>query len=302
MFFPLKQTIDQPVAVFDSGVGGLSVLKELLAQMPCERFVFVADEAHLPYGDKAHDFLQARVLALVQAIYAMPTKALVLACNTATAAAVEALRATWPQWPVIGIEPAIKPAISSSRSGVVAVLATAHTLASQRFQNLVQACASELRVLPVACSGLVELIEAEFFDRAAVLALLKPIVTAVLEQGADVLVLGCTHYPFVDDCIAECIQQYMAQNNQTCLPAMGFARVLEPSKPVAKQTRLRLQQTGLLCQDEPNLDQNWACFNVDRVQFFTTGNRALFAQKIERLLGQDWAQAQVHTMPNPTGT
>jgi glutamate racemase len=128
--------LNQPIAVFDSGVGGLSVLQALLAELPQEHFVFVADEAHLPYGDKPQSFLQARVLTLAGRLHGLPTKALVLACNTATAAAVDAVRMAWPHWPVVGIEPALKPAFAHTRSGVVGVLATAHTIASPRFQNL----------------------------------------------------------------------------------------------------------------------------------------------------------------------
>jgi len=196
------------VGVFDSGVGGLSVLRALRAQLPAERFVYFADAAHAPYGEQAPAQVRKRTLQVVDHLFQNQPcgiKLLVVACNTATAAAVQAVRERWPHLPVVGLEPALKPAAIESRTGCVAVLATRGTLQSEKFQALRHAVATRhphLRVRAIACDGLAAAIEAD--DQARIDAL----AARYLEQAGplgtsdgqtDCVVLGCTHYPFAAD-------------------------------------------------------------------------------------------------------
>ncbi|MDR3055578.1 MAG: glutamate racemase [Zoogloeaceae bacterium] len=191
----------QPIGVFDSGLGGLTVLQALRARLPGEDFIYFADTRHLPYGDKPESFIQARSQAIAAALAARGAKAVVVACNTATAAAAELVRASIPK-PVVALEPAVKPAAALTKSGVLGVLATTRTLTSQRFAHLVKTYAHHLTVLPQACPGLAEAIETEGPQSASVERLLDTYVPPLAHAGVDVVVLGCTHYPWVKEGIA----------------------------------------------------------------------------------------------------
>jgi glutamate racemase len=191
----------QPVAVFDSGLGGLTVLRALRARLPHEDFFYFADTRFLPYGDRSEAFLRARGVAIAEALVERGAKALVIACNTATAAAAEAIRAA-VDLPVVALEPGVKPAAAVSRSGVVGVLATTRTLASERFQRLVGNHAGSTRVIAQPCPGLAEAIESEGPDSPLVATLLDGFVAPLAMAGADVVVLGCTHYPWVAEAIS----------------------------------------------------------------------------------------------------
>ena len=189
-----------PIGLLDSGLGGLSVALELHRLLPHERLLYLADQAMLPYGDKPAHVLRARVLDLGLALYRRyRIKALVLACNTATAAAAEALRQHLPI-PVIGMEPAIKPAASATRARRIGVLATEATLRSARFARLVQRFARGIQIFPQPCPGLVEAIEQADMPRLD--ALLMRFVPPLRNHGVDTIVLGCTHYPLVRERIA----------------------------------------------------------------------------------------------------
>ncbi|NJM33084.1 MAG: glutamate racemase, partial [Limnobacter sp.] len=168
--------------------------------------------------------------------YACPCKALVLACNTATAAAADAARQRWVQWPIVGIEPAVKPAAMLTRTGQVGILATSSTLASCRFQRLVERFDTVTAVHPVPCPGLVDLVEQATIAPDKVRALLKPKIAQLLQAGVDVIVLGCTHYPFVADVVAE-------------LAGPGV-QIVETGEPVARQLQRVCSLTGRLwsCQ------------------------------------------------------
>lgn len=265
--------VQSPVAVFDSGVGGLSVLKALLLELPHEHFVFLADEAYLPYGDKPQSVIASRVIEVAQALKQQGTKALVMACNTATAAAASQARQQWPQWPIVGIEPAVKPATLLTKTGVVGILATSNTVASARFQALVERFDPLARVVAKPCPGLVELIEQVPIDQNAVRELLRPVIEAFQQDNVDVIVLGCTHYPFV----APMIQQMAGEH----------VMVIETGRPVARQLRHRLEEASLLlpaCQSMPD---------NQRVGFYTTGSPDGFRQKLASLLGNDWRTAMV---------
>jgi glutamate racemase len=212
-----------PIGVFDSGIGGVSVLLEIQRALPAEDLIYVADSAHAPYGDKPVEEIQARAFRIVEILLAQPVKAIVVACNTATGVAVEALRARWPL-PFVAIEPAVKPAAAATKTGIVGVLATRQTIASPRFARLAETWANGARILPQACPGLVEQIELGELDASFV----RPLV----EQGADTLVLGCTHFPFVEPLI-------------TSVAGPGVA-IINPAAAVARELRRRLTEASLL--------------------------------------------------------
>jgi len=190
---------DAPVGIFDSGVGGLSVLRHIQAQLPHEHLLYVADSGYAPYGDKPEALVIARVLAIADFLIGQGAKAIVVACNTATVAAVRVLRETHPGMPVVGVEPGLKPAAALTRSGKVGVLATARTLQGAKFLLLRDQIHRETGVdfLLQPCVGLVDQIELGELDSNAMMATLDRFIAPLLAQEADTLVLGCTHYPLV---------------------------------------------------------------------------------------------------------
>jgi glutamate racemase len=228
------------VGVFDSGVGGLSVLAGIRRELPAEHLLYVADSAHVPYGDKPVAFIEQRSLAIAEFLVAQGAKALVVACNTATSASAAALRARFSV-PVVAIEPAVKPAAALTRSGVVAVLATAATLAGERYAGLVSRYGSGVRVLEQACGGWVEQVESGELDGPFARARVEAVLAPLLAQGADVLVLGCTHFPFLAPLIREVCDGLGGDSVQ----------VVEPAPAVARELRRRLAEGGLLNAAEP---------------------------------------------------
>jgi len=210
------------IGVFDSGVGGLSVLREIRAQLPAARLLYFADSAHVPYGSRSLDEVRGFSLAIADFLLAQGAEATVVACNTASAAALLALRERLAV-PVVGMEPAVKPAVEHSHSGVVAVLATAATFQGALFAAVVERFAHGVEVIPQVCPGLVEQIERGELDTLATEALLRSCLEPLLGRGIDALVLGCTHYPFVRPLI-----------ERICGPGV---RVIDPSAAVARQVR-----------------------------------------------------------------
>lgn len=199
-----------PIGVFDSGVGGLSVLREIRARLPRESLLYLADSGHVPYGEKSPEFIRERCRAIAGFLLGQGAKALVLACNTATAAGVAELRELYPDLPLVGMEPAVKPAAQATRSGVVGVLATTGTLKSAKFAALLDRFASDVRVITQPCPGLVERIEAGELDSAATRSLLRGFVQPLVDQGCDTLILGCTHYPFLKPLLAKMLPATIA--------------------------------------------------------------------------------------------
>ena len=190
---------DAPVGIFDSGVGGLSVLRHIQAQLPHEHLLYLADTGFAPYGDKPEHIVVERVLAIGDFLLAQGAKALVVACNTATVAAVRELRERHPGMPIVGVEPGLKPAAALTRSGKVGVLATERTLRGAKFLQLRDQIHldSGAEFLLQPCVGLADQIEFGELDSTATSAMLKRFIMPLLTQGADTLVLGCTHYPLV---------------------------------------------------------------------------------------------------------
>lgn len=185
-----------PIGVFDSGVGGISVLKHIRATMPNESLLYVADSKFAPYGNKTPEFIRERADAIARFLIAKGAKALVVACNTATAAAAEYLRGQYAI-PIIAMEPAVKPAAQATKTGVIGVLATSGTLQSAQFAALLEHYGQQVQVVTQACHGLVECIERGDLTGVETEALLSRYVQPLLEAHADTIVLGCTHYPFV---------------------------------------------------------------------------------------------------------
>lgn len=214
-----------PIGVFDSGLGGLSVLREIRALLPQESLLYLADSKYAPYGEKPESFVEARTLQACEWLLAQGCKALVIACNTATGHAVELLRQTLPV-PIIGVEPGLKPAAAASRSKVVGVLATANTLKSAKFARLLASLDGESQFICEAGLGLVPLIEQGDIDGPDIRGRLNNYLTPMLEAGADTLVLGCTHYPFLSDTIRGMVGDQLALVDTGSAIARQLARKL----------------------------------------------------------------------------
>jgi glutamate racemase len=195
---------NSPVGVFDSGLGGLSVLAEMRKLMPQENFVYVADSAHVPYGDKSQDYIVERCLTIGDFLVTQNNaKAIVIACNTASVKGIMPLRSRWPNIPVIGMEPAVKPATAVTKTKVVGVLATVGTLKSARLAALLDRFATSVEVVLQPAPGLVECVERGDLNSEQTRSLVESFVRPLLKKNADVIVLGCTHYPFLRTIISE---------------------------------------------------------------------------------------------------
>ncbi|ALS65516.1 glutamate racemase [Pandoraea apista] len=251
-----------PIGVFDSGLGGLSVLQAVRALLPHESLLYVADSRFAPYGERPDTFIEQRSVAIGRWLRERGAKALVVACNTATAHGVAALRAD-ATWPVIGVEPGIKPAAALSRSGVIGVLATAATLRSARFADLLaRHTAQGQRFLCQPGHGLVECIEAGDIDSPQVMALLDRFIGPMVAQGADTLVLGCTHYPFLIPAIER---------------RFGTALTLvDTGAAIARQLQRRLETDGL--------DASAQAEGHGDLQLMTTANANALQTMADRLL------------------
>lgn len=184
------------IGIFDSGLGGISVLREVRRRLPEVSLAYVADSAWVPYGARSEEFIRQRARALADFLVGLDCDMIVVACNTATAAAVPMLRGSLAQ-PIVGMEPAVKPATAATRSGTVGVLATVGTLQSARFAALLDQFGASIRVLTRACPGLVEQVEAADLDGPQTQALVRQYVLPLVQGGADTLVLGCTHFTFL---------------------------------------------------------------------------------------------------------
>ncbi len=250
---------NRPIGVFDSGVGGVSVLKEIHKQLPNEQLIYIADSAHAPYGDKDAKTIRARCRRITQFLLQKNIKALVIACNTATAVAAESLRAEFQQIEIIGLEPAVKPAVEQTKTGVIGILATDQTIKSSRLAGLIHAYAMDIQVEKQACPGLVEQVEAGLFESKQTQKLLKRYLQPMLAKGIDMLVLGCTHYPFLLEPISRLTQ--------------GSVTILETSIPVTQQLQRVLSRNTLLCQHTKG-----------QIQFFSSQSESKKHRKSIKLL------------------
>jgi glutamate racemase len=252
---------DAPIGVFDSGVGGVSVLREIRRALPLEPLLYVADSAYAPYGEQSDEVIRTRSTAITEFLIGRSAKAIVVACNTATSFAAETLRARF-ELPIVAMEPALKPAAQSTKTTVVGVLATTRTLESERFMRLQQAYGTSVRVLVQPCPGLVEGVERGDLSGPDMLALVRRYVEPLVQQEADTLVLGCTHYPFLIPIIREV--------------AGPTVKVIDPAPAVARELRRRLALAGLLQEgDSPG-----------REHFWTSGDPAQVIPVMTRLWGK----------------
>lgn len=249
-----------PIGVFDSGAGGLSVLSRIHELLPHESLLYAADTAHIPYGDKTPAFVRERVQAVSQQLINLGAKALVVACNTATAAAVESLRERFAV-PVVGMEPGVKPAVEQSRNGVVGILATEAMVRSNRMANLVARFARDREVIIQPCPGLVEQVERHALHTPETRRLLQRYLTPILSRGADTLVLGCTHYPFLRKAIED-------------LVGTGVT-VIDTAPAIARRLQSLLQEGGLLNHSAGS----------GTVRFLTSGDAVVQGELFSRLWG-----------------
>ena len=225
------------IGVFDSGIGGLSVLRHIRAQLPREQLLYFADSGFAPYGGKPEAMIVERTLAIAHFLLAEGAKALVVACNTATAASIKALRERYPALPVVGVEPGLKPAAQATRSKVVGVLATERTLASDKFNLLKQQIAdmTGITFLLQPCHGLADQVDKGELQTPATMGLLQQYLLPLLREGADTLVLGCTHYPFVQPAIEQIVRQH----------AQAPVTIIDTGDAVARQLVRLLRQNSL---------------------------------------------------------
>ncbi|MDD5409973.1 MAG: glutamate racemase [Methylobacter sp.] len=241
-----------PIGVFDSGVGGLSVLHEIRRALPSEDLLYVADSAHAPYGDKSQQFIEDRSIAISEFLVSRDVKAIVVACNTATGAAIAALRSRFSV-PIIAMEPAVKPAAANTQSRVIGVLATSRTLVSDNFVQLFARYGADVEILGQACPGLVEQVEAGDLSGNKTRLLLEQYVLPLLEQDADTIVLGCTHYPFLAPLIQE-------------IAGSGVA-VIDSAAAVARELRRRLEVDNLLADvGRAGSECFWSSDTLDKAQ------------------------------------
>lgn len=225
-----------PIAVIDSGVGGISVLRELLRIMPSEDFLYLGDSANAPYGTRTKEEVLGITQRNLEMLRRRGIKALVIACNTATSAAAAVLRAENPDLPIIGIEPAVKPAATMVENSRVLVMATPLTLKEEKFRALVARFATAENILPLPCPGLVELIESGDLDGEAIHRYLSDLFAPYRREKIDAVVLGCTHYPHVRDVIG----QYAPRG----------AAIIDGGEGTAKETLRRLTVAELCAPTE----------------------------------------------------
>lgn len=249
----------QPIGVFDSGVGGLSVLRHIHQMLPAERLLYVADSAFMPYGSQSPEIISERSRLITRCFIEQGAKSVVVACNTATAAAVESLRADF-SIPIIGMEPAVKPAVEATRSGVIGVLATSGTLASEKFTKLVKRFDSHAEVVFQPGRGLVEQVEAGELHSEKTRRLLQTHLAPLLVKGVDTLVLGCTHYPFLTPLIRELVGGDVVILDTGSAIATELKRQLEKSDVRANKNVLgtvNFFSSGDIARVEPMMSKLW---------------------------------------------
>lgn len=251
-----------PIGVFDSGVGGISTLRELVALLPEETFLYYGDDRHAPYGVRPTAEVRALTADCVDELVNAGVKAIVLACNTATAAAATYLRERYPAMPIIGAEPAVKPAVTGGHRKI-GVMATPTTLREEKFHSLVDRFGGEVEIIPLPAPGLVELIEQDIRSGEQLEALLGRVLMPAVEKGMDALVLGCTHYPFARDAIQSVVGEEV--------------KLYDGNRGIALQTARSLSRAGIAATQSPD-----PC--GDRVTFYRNGQSEAYFALAKRLL------------------
>ena len=240
-------TNSAPIGIFDSGVGGLSVWREIARQLPHEDTLYFGDQIHIPYGPRSLEQIRSFSEAITRFLIDRGCKIIVVACNTASAAALTHLRSTFPQTPFVGMEPAVKPAAETTRTGVVGVLATPATFQGELYASVVERFANGVQLIKQTCPGLVQQIEAGELTTTKTRQMLAEFLQPILNAKADTIVLACTHYPFVIDAI------------RSLAPTVN---VIDPAPAIARQVDRVLKERGL------SADRHRA----GTPQFFTSGD------------------------------
>ncbi len=253
---------DHPIGVFDSGIGGLSVLRAIHELLPSHPTIFLADQAHVPYGVRTLEEVRSFSEGITRFLIKQGAELIVVACNTASAAALHHLRNTFPRIPFVGMEPAVKPAAESTKSGVVGVLATHATFQGELYASVVERFARDVRILQDTCPGLVSQIEKGKLDDVETIQILKNAIEPMLAQNIDTIVLGCTHYPFV-----------IPQIKQI---AGAGVRVIDPAPAIARQTARILEENGYLNPSSNN--PNRTCY--------TSGETSQMRSLVQMLSGE----------------
>jgi len=258
------------IGVFDSGLGGLSILDEALQQLPHHNYIYFADSANAPYGDKPPQWIAERSLQICRYLMEQDCSAIVVACNTATAEAIATIRSTL-DIPIIGVEPGIKPAAMQSQNGIVGVLATEATLNSDKFNALLATLPEHCQFIKQAGAGLVPLIEAGLIETPEMQALLRSHLKPILDQGADTLVLGCTHYPFLKKMIRAVVGDSMT--------------LIDTSDAVVRQLLRQIHQQGLIVSSK----------HSPKLSLLSTANADTLEAMAERLLHRDLSKYAIYT-------
>jgi glutamate racemase len=253
-----------PIGIFDSGIGGLSVLRHIQALLPAHPICYLADQAHVPYGSRPLQEVRAFSFEITRFLLSKGARVIVVACNTASAAALHSLREHFSGVPFVGMEPAVKPAASLTHSGVVGVLATPATFQGELFASVVERFAQGVTILKATCPGLVEEIENGRAEGRKARRILKEAIQPMLEQQVDTIVLGCTHYPFA----LETIRQIAGPG----------VEVIDPSPAVARQTVRILDQQGLVDKGDGPAE----------IHMYTSASRQQLTQAVSRILSQSW--------------
>ena len=253
---------DQPIGVLDSGVGGLSVLKAIRSQMPHENVLYLGDQAHVPYGPRGQEQIKEFSAGITRFLLEHGAKLIVVACNTASAAALYDLREMFPEVPFVGMEPAVKPAAETTKTGKVGVLATPTTFAGELYASVVERFAQDVKIFTSTCPGLVEHIEAGDLDSPSTRDILQRALEPMLEAGIDTIVMGCTHYPFVIPVIES-------------ITGPGI-RTIDPAPAIARQVTRLLEQHQWLNPSQIKGD----------VHVFTSGDVEKLAAILPHLLGE----------------
>jgi glutamate racemase len=258
----MKITRNPPIGIFDSGVGGLSVLRAIRDQMPGEDVIYLGDQGHIPYGPRPMQEIREFSEAITNFLLELEAKIIVVACNTASAAALNHLRKTHPHVPFVGMEPAVKPAVEQTRTGRVGVLATPATFQGGLYASVVERFANGVELIQNTCDGLVQQIEAGDLDGDATRTILEDALHPMLEKNIDTVVLGCTHYPFV----IPLIERIVGEN----------VRVIDPAPAVARQVR-RLLESG----EKTNISSS-----PGTIRLFTSSDPEALRLMLPKLLGE----------------
>ena len=256
-----KEVPSAPIGIYDSGVGGLTVLRAVRALLPGEDLIYLADQAKVPYGSRPLAEVRQLVEGAARFLMGQGAKLIVIACNTASAAGLRHLRELFPDYPLVGMEPAVKPAAEQTLSGKVGVLATPSTFQGEMYASVVERFAQDVELFEATCPGLVRQIERGYLTTPKTRRILEEAILPMMEQGVDTLVMGCTHFPFVIPLIKQISGQGM--------------RVIDPAPAVARQVQRVLEQHQLLNPQQRS----------GTISYFTSGDPLRLAELLPKLIG-----------------